>query len=317
MSAHSSNYRLSIAGTLLALLTFAAGCNRADGEEKLALPAEPPAESMAKTTSQKQPPQVEVGEPGLPAAPRSESMRFTGTTQPIRVSQVAAKGAGLVKRIFVQEGDYVEQGAPIAELDATHAALQKRQAKASIRAARVQVEAAEREQRRMAKLSDLQATPQAQVDMASTSAEAAEAQLELARAGLALATQAEEDAAVVAPFSGVVLDRLKNEGEWVSTMPPAPLIVLAQVEPMEVRVDVPELLRSRLVVGGELTVHLTALGRTEKAVIARIIPEVKPATRTFEVVAHLPNAGRDIPVGSYADVTLEPQPIAKAEGATP
>ncbi|MCA9561156.1 MAG: efflux RND transporter periplasmic adaptor subunit, partial [Myxococcales bacterium] len=234
-------------------------------------------------------------------------------TRPPRVSAVSARGAGLLKSISVDEGDYVEAGATIARLDATHVDLQQRHARAQLKAAEVQLEAATREQDRMTKLAGMKATPQANVDRAETSAEAAAAQVELAKVGLAMARQAERDAEVKAPFAGVVLQRMKAPGEWVATTPPAPLVQLAQVQPMELRVDVPGPFLARIAAGQTLQVTLTALGRAETATITRVLPEVKAATRTFTVVAELPNAARDIPVGTFAEVELRPAPAPAAE----
>lgn len=303
------NHRLpdARAALLLAALAAFTGCASAQGEDKVSLsdPPAPPADRPAAAAPAPAPP---------PAAPTAlDVLRLTGITQPPRVSAVAARGAGILKSIAVDEGDYVEAGATIARLDETHVALQQRHARAQLKAAEVQLAAATREQDRMSKLAGMKATPQANVDRAETSAEAAAAQVELAKVGLAMARQAERDAEVKAPFAGVVLQRMKSPGEWVATTPPAPLVQLAQVQPMELRVDVPEPFLARVAKGQTLQVTLTALGRTETATITRVLPEVKAATRTFTLVAELPNAARDIPVGTFAEVELRPAPTPAAE----
>jgi multidrug efflux pump subunit AcrA (membrane-fusion protein) len=135
--------------------------------------------------------------------------------------------------------------------------------------------------------------------MASAGVAASEAQVAQARKALA-------DTTVRAPFAGIVGARIKAEGEWVSPMPPAPIIELVEVTPLDLQIQAPEHLLGRIVVGDEVTAHFETVGRTTKAKVTRIVPVVRLPMRSFLVIAEIPNLDRALSPGLFAEIELVP-----------
>lgn len=264
-------------------------------------------------------PNADQAEAVQDAVADASSTVLTGTTVARRRSEVSASGSGLLMDLKVREGDFVEAGDVIAQLDRRDAQLRVQQAEASVKMAQVQLAGAQREFERLERLAKDQATTGAELDRVTSTRDAAHAGLEAAQAALALARKANADADVRAPYSGLVVARLKGEGEWISTMPPAPLVVLTEMDPMELRVEVPAALLSRLKVGDALTVRLPALERTLTTLITRRVPQVSAQTRTFSVFAEIPNEDRSLAAGLFAEVRLAgASPSAAVEkGANP
>jgi RND family efflux transporter MFP subunit len=285
---------LALPAALVALV----GCQKSGDAAgaKVTLPASAPAAVALGS----QPP----GGLNTPEPPADEGAALTGTTAARRVSQVSASGSGLLVDLKVREGDYVQAGQVIASLDRRDAALRIAQAEAGLKAAQVQLAGAEREVARLERLARDQAVPQADLDRLTSSRDAAAAGVEVAQAGLNLARKMAADADVRAPFAGLVTARLKAEGEWISTMPPAPLVLLAEVDPLELKVDVPAALLPRVAAGDTLTVDLVSIGRKQQATITRVVPEVSARTRAFTVYAELPNPNRTLAPGLFAEVRL-------------
>jgi RND family efflux transporter MFP subunit len=146
--------------------------------------------------------------------------------------------------------------------------------------------------------------PAADLDRLRSSRDAAAASVEAATVAVAMARKAATDADVRAPFAGLVTARLKGEGEWISTMPPAPLIMLAEVDPLDLKVDVPASLLPRVKVGDALTVRLPAVDREITTRITRVVPQVMAQTRAFSVYAELPNEDGSLAPGLFAEVRL-------------
>jgi RND family efflux transporter MFP subunit len=313
--------RLAVSLALPTVLVALGACQKTDtpAGPKVTLPASAPAAVALGS----QP----TGGVNTPEPPADEGAVLTGTTAARRVSQVSASGSGLLVDLKVREGDYVQAGQVIASLDRRDAALRIAQAEAGLKAAQVQLAGAAREVARLERLAKDQAVPQADLDRLTSSRDAAAAGVEVAQAGLNLARKMAGDADVRAPFAGLVTQRLKAEGEWISTMPPAPLVLLAEVDPLELKVEVPAALLPRIAVGDTLTVDLVSLARKQQATITRVVPEISSRTRAFTVYAELPNTDRTLAPGLFAEVRLgragggraapETAPEARAPQAEP
>jgi len=311
MKLNKTTQRTGYAAAVIALALLA-GCNDAQGRDKHSLPAEPPskpAATAAASASGATRPAV------APTGAGRETHRLTGSTTAERQSAVAAKGMGMLDKLLVKEGDRVKKGDIIARLDGTTAALQLRQAQAAVATAKVQVAAADREHKRYASLAQDGAIAGAQLDQATTGRDGAHAGLAQAEAAAAMARQALANSVVTAPYDGVVVQRLKAEGEWVTTMPPSPLIVLADTTTLNLNLQASEHLLTEVRVGDAVTVDFAAIGKQIEAEVTRVVPVVQPMTRTFTIIIELDNASGELSPGLFAEVTLVPADRKPADEA--
>lgn len=314
MSLRNRLFRAAAATCAALALTACQQGGDAKGAPKASLPATPPSASSLV-------PAAGEGRPSAEDPAPDPGALLTGTTAARRTSQVSASGSGLLVELKVREGDFVKAGEVIAVLDRRDAALRVAQADAGLKAARVQLASTEREVARLEKLDKDQAVPTAEVDRIKSARDAAAAGVEAATVAVNMAHKMAGDADVRAPFAGLVTARLKGEGEWISTMPPAPLIMLAEVDPLDLRIDVPAALLPRVKVGDAVTVRLPAIDRELTTRITRVVPQVTPQTRAFAVYAELPNEDRALAPGLFAEVRLDgaaPSAEARpAQGAAP
>ena len=122
----------------------------------------------------------------------------------------------------------------------------------------------------------------------------------------------------VAPFAGYVVKRLAEKGEWVSVGDPIAEII--ELNPVEIRVAVPEDQIANLRVGMEVRVVIDALKgqmlpqRQLHGEIFRIIPDADTRSRSFPVRVRVQNPTKEgqphIRPGMLARVFL---PIGKSE----
>lgn len=285
---------------LLSLLL--AGCQQKG--DKVHLPPLPAGSAAASSAS--------AAGSGSSASQKSgkadDVIRLTGTTAARQQSMVAASGMGLLTKMEVMEGDLIDKGDVICQLDATGAALHLRMAQAALAMAKVQLTATEREKGRFTKLSAEKAIAGMKVDEISSANEGAAAGVAQAEAAVAMANKAVADSIVRAPFAGLVIKRVKAEGEWVSTMPPGPIIILAQIKPLDLTVQAPEHLLTRIRVGDPVTARFAATDQTITAAVTRVVPMIMPPTRSFTVIIELANEDLALKPGLFADVEITPQP---------
>jgi RND family efflux transporter MFP subunit len=149
------------------------------------------------------------------------------------------------------------------------------------------------------------------LDSAQASFDASQARLDSARAQVALAEIALRDCALVAPISGVVLERRIEAGALAGTGLVG--FVIARVSPVKVVFGVPDLLVHRIAPGGELDVATEAFGETRfRGRVTAISPAADLQSRVFNVEVTVPNADGRLKPGMIGRVEVSAGPIATA-----
>lgn len=308
---------------LIASIFPLAGCKGSSEQTKLALPTTPNAQAaspLSSVSNEAESAKAELAQPSdssTGSAPPTGTVRVTGSTAPRRTSAVAVNGSGLLQQMLVKEGDFIQAGQTIARLDRTDAELRIRQARVGLDGARVSLKATQRERNRLARLDQGSAVSQAQIDAAQTALEGAQTGLAAAEAALAMAENANRNLSVRAPFAGLVVARLKAEGEWITTMPPSPVIQLVEIDPLDLQIDAPESLLTRIRVGDRVVARFASIGRTVETQVSRIVPMVQMGNRSFKVFADIPNKDHSVQPGVFAEVEITPgaEPPARDAGA--
>jgi HlyD family secretion protein len=148
------------------------------------------------------------------------------------IIQVAARTAGIVQQVMVQEGDRVTKGEVLARLEdeqprlaADTAAAGLAQAQAQVASLQVQLRAAEREYARLQRLAPSNFVAAQALDQARDSVASAQAALQVqqaaigtARAQLAQARYNLELTYIRAPADGKIVRRYANPGAGASTL---------------------------------------------------------------------------------------------------
>lgn len=242
---------------------------------------------------------------------------LVASVEPVTRVKVAAEQDGLVQRRHFDEGQKVEQGAVLVELDrqlleadleAATAAVAA--AKAAVRGTEAELTNAEEELSRLRQLRQGSATTVKEVRDAQTR--------QLALTSLLLQHQAEvrrnealqrristalAKMIVRSPISGVVVKRWVEQGEWVQQG--ATVAEMLQLNPLFIRVNVPGRLVGELKQGQQVQLILESEGRQISGTLEQILPEGDPASRTFPVKIQVGNADGRILPGLYARVSLE------------
>lgn len=240
--------------------------------------------------------------------------RTTGTTFPRAEAQLGPNAAGLLEKILVREGDAVKRGQVVFRQDMRDAALRVDQAKVSLESARVNLRASETDYQRTKAMFEQKAMNQVQWDQAQTRLDGARVGVQQAEVALNVANKALADATVRSPIDGLVVAKLKNEGEMATMMPATIVLVIQDQSSLELRFRLPERALRYVKIGASVKARFDALGVEREAKITRIQSAIDEKTRTVEVVVLLPNQDGALKAGLLANVELEPA-TAAAVGA--
>ena len=131
----------------------------------------------------------------------------------------------------------------------------------------------------------------------------AKAAVDAAQSQVGLAKRSLEYALVTAPISGVVSERTANLGEYVS--PQQKVATIVNMNPVRVRIDIPEQAIPRVRSGESVSVRVSAYSdRSFAGHIARISPSVSATSRTLTVEAEVANPNGELKPGQFATVRI-------------
>ncbi len=260
--------------------------------------------------------------PGMPPGPvryteaREQEVQRTltlpGTVASRTASTVASEVAGLVVALPVREGDRVTTGQVLARLRTSSLDLRLQSVAGGLKEATARLEQAERQLQRAAELRASGVMSQSQHDEAHSERIMAEGRVDSLSAERKRIELDLLHSTIRAPFAGAVLARRTEVGQWIELG--GPVLEMAAIGDIEVRVDVPERWYGGLRAGSNAAVRFEASpGATLLGKVSAIVPRAEPQARTFPVKVRIPNPDGRIGVGMLAQVTL---PTGDRERAT-
>jgi RND family efflux transporter MFP subunit len=245
---------------------------------------------------------------------------------------------GRVSQITVDLGSRVRAGDVIARLDPTDFRLRLEQAEAALRQARVRLglpadgrddridpeqtalvrqaravlEEARLTRERMAQLWERELIARAQLDTAVSALQVAEGRYQDAieevrtrqaaipqrRSEAELARQALADAVLTSPVDGAVRERRASVGQYVEAS--TPIVTLVRVNPLRLRVAVPEREAAAVRIGQAVRVSVEGDPATYSGRVVRLSPTIEEQQRTLLVEAEIPNEQGRLRPGSFA-----------------
>ncbi len=282
---------------------------------------------------------VTVGVTEVATKPLERQLTVSSELVPFQEIDVYAKESGYVRQLSVDYGTHVKAGQVMAVLEIPELRLQLQQDDAAIENATDQVRHAEHGLGRVeaqhtvlhleyARLSGVAKTQpglvaQQEVDEVQGRDLAAEAEIEEAKSTLesarsqlqAAQAKREHDqvlfdySKITAPFAGVVTERFANLGTLMqagtsSSTQALPLVRLSQDDLFRLVIPVPESYVRYIRIGDPVKVTVPSLDRSVAGKVARFSVDVKEATRTMHTEVDVPNPGRVLMPGLFAEATL-------------
>jgi RND family efflux transporter MFP subunit len=292
---------------VLGLALLMCGCQNSDSEEKITPTGikvvEPPTVKVVT---------VKRGDISVPLV-------ATGTIFPEYESKIGPKISGTIEIVYVDEGDTVQKGQLLVQLDQKNLLIAVRQGQAAVRVAEAQLKEAEvkgenlkKEKERLANLLKKNVISQQKYDdidtaysMAVIGMEVIRAQILSSRENLAMAEQNLSDTVIIAPFSGLIVKRFINQGEFVSTMPPSPLFLMMNIDKVKTEIGLPEIHIAHIHLGNPVDVTVdTYPDSIFKGTVSTINPMVDPVSRAFTVKVEIPNKDHRLKPGMFARVKI-------------
>ena len=236
----------------------------------------------------------------------------TGIIEPINVVEVKSRSSGQIIEMPIETGSLVRPGALIVQLDTRDVQNQFDQAKADLESAEKQLQVAETQKRRSDELLAARIITPQENEGTQISYAQAQSSIVRARTNLDLAQQRLDDARVVAPVLGTIIDKPVALGQVIqsgtSTAGGGTTIVkMADLTKVRARALVNETDIGRVMAGQEAVVIVDAFpDRQFRGTVEKIEPQavVQQNVTMFPVLVSLENREGLLMPGMNGEVSI-------------
>ena len=236
----------------------------------------------------------------------------TGIIEPINVVEVKSRSSGQITEMPVETGTLVRPGALIVQLDTRDVQNQYDQSKADLEASQKSLEVAEQNKKRSDDLFRGQIITAQENEQAGLTYSNALSQIVRARTNLDLAQQRLDDARVVAPVMGTIIEKPVALGQVIQSGTSAvgggtTIVKMADLTKVRARAMVNETDIGRVTPGQEATVVVDAFpDRTFRGTIEKIEPQavVQQNVTMFPVLVSLENREGLLLPGMNGEVSI-------------
>ncbi|HEX7121135.1 MAG TPA: efflux RND transporter periplasmic adaptor subunit [Gemmatimonadaceae bacterium] len=236
----------------------------------------------------------------------------SGQVEPINVIEVKSKSSGQIIEMPVETGDLVRPGDLLVQLDPRDVNQQLEQAKADSAAAEARLNVAKAQLERISRMYDEKIITAQEFETAQLDYANAEAAAIRARAAVDLANQRVEEARVVAPVSGTIIEKPVALGQVIASATNSAsggtiLLRMADLTKVRVRALFNETDIGAVVPGQPATVTVDAYPeRPFRGTVEKIEPQaiVQSSVTMFPVLVTLDNLDGALKPGMNGEVTV-------------
>src|SRR5438552_3014225 len=260
--------------------------------------------ALAKETEELAVPNVVVIQPK--AEPSQQEMVLPSSLQAFTESPIYARTTGYLAHWYKDIGSKVTKGQLLADIETPEVDQELSQARAVRSQAEAQLGLAKSSAERWETLRKMDAVAQQETDERSSGYTQGQAALASATANVRRLEQLESFKHIYAPFAGTIIRRNTDVGALINAGNSGQnqeLFVIAQISPIRVYIDVPEIYAASVRPGVAAEIELPAVpGQRFSGNVARTADAIDPATRTLRTEIDVPNRDGKLYPGSYAQV---------------
>jgi multidrug efflux system membrane fusion protein len=247
-------------------------------------------------------------------APPQAGVRYSATIEPFEQVSLAFKASGYVDELLrragsdgrpraAQAGDRVARGTVLARVRDADYRERVNQGRARLSEGEASLTKARLDLERARTLFAAESLTKPDLDAAQAAFEAAQARTAAAQADIELALSALRDCALMAPSTGIILERRVEVGSLVAQGTVG--LLLGDVSSVKARFGIPDAMIQSVKHGEDINVFVEAVASTAFAGrVTAIAPTADPQSRVFDVEVTIPNQDGRLRPGMIGTVAI-------------
>lgn len=226
-------------------------------------------------------------------------LETTGTLKADEEVTVSSEVDGIVRQIKVNEGSPVNKGTLLVEINEIDYMLDWKRSGSALKQAGANLANAKAEYKRKDTLYKEELITRQQFDDMTTKLALAEAELDRAKATLAISKEKLVRTKVYSPLTGAVKEKKVSVGDYVRNG--TPLLQLITINPLKLNFTISEKDAASIKIGQEVAFSVDSYADKQfKGKVSLLYPNVEEKTRTLQAEAMVPNSDHLLKPGFFA-----------------
>lgn len=235
--------------------------------------------------------------------PVQSMIQLVGTIESPKISSVSSEVQGLIEKILVEEGDFVNKGKLLVAIEDSQLKILLDDAKEKVVENEALWRTAEDDFKRNKELYKKKVVSERVYTNSRLTALAAKSAYNRSKIAVELLEDRMKKKKIFSPFAGVIIEKFVERGEWMEKG--EDVVKLVQIDPLRIAVLVPEEVIPQIKKGDLATITFDALNHGNiEGRVSFILPVADTSSRTYPVRIQLKNPHRTFKVGMVARVSL-------------
>jgi len=230
-------------------------------------------------------------------------LETTGTLKADEEVTVSSEVDGIVRQIKVDEGSSVNKGTLLVEINEIDYVLDWKRSEAALKQTEANLANAQAEYKRKNTLYQEELITRQQFDDITTKIALADAEMDRAKATLAISKEKLARTKVYSPLTGAVKEKRVSIGDYVRNG--TPLLQLIKINPLKLNFTISEKDAASIKIGQEVAFSVDSYADKKfKGRVSLLYPNVEEKTRTLQAEALVPNADHLLKPGYFASTLI-------------
>lgn len=228
---------------------------------------------------------------------------LSGTVSAKQTAMVSTRYMGFVQKIYVKQGDRVKAGQLLVSINSDDLRAKQAQAQAMVTEATAAVKNANRDLERYEALRKLNSVSDKELENMSLNSTSYQARLQVAQQTLREVNSMLAYTQIRAPFSGVVVQKLIDEGSTAN--PGMPLLAIEQAGELNVTASVPENYVQYIKVGDRMKIDIKSIGKQYWGSVTELSPSASLTGGQYSIKVKIDSPDKQtLRPGMYASLYL-------------
>ncbi|MDJ0624686.1 MAG: efflux RND transporter periplasmic adaptor subunit [Desulfocapsaceae bacterium] len=228
---------------------------------------------------------------------------YLGVVEPQRSSSLGFEVAGMIKTIHIREGEFVEKGALLAELDTQRLEAARQESEAQLIEAKATYTLAQATLERTRHAQKLKAVSIQQLDEAISNLDSQQARVARVKAQVNRINVDLAKAKIYAPYAGSIAERRSDEGTVIGAG--QTVLELLETAKTEIRIGFDRDVSAELEIGSRFPAKVRNIPLTLE--IERILPGRDQSTRVVQVIAVPVSSSVELREDDLVEVSISQQ----------